>query len=50
MELTVPYSDGATQAWLHANSSIIREEHGEGGVTFEVNVDPVAWAKFSRRH
>lgn len=50
MELTVPYSDGATQAWLHANSSILREEHGEEGVTFEFNVDPIAWAKFSQRH
>ncbi|WP_262691643.1 GTPase HflX [Kordiimonas aestuarii] len=49
MQMTVPYSDGATQAWLHANSRIVSEKHGEEGITFNVFVDPVAWAKYSNR-
>jgi GTP-binding protein HflX len=49
MELTVPYSDGATQAWLHAHARVLGEEHREDGVWFEFTVDPVAWAKFQKR-
>ncbi|WP_417448921.1 GTPase HflX [Kordiimonas sp.] len=49
IQMTVPYSDGATQAWLHANSRILSEEQGEDGIRFQVLVDPVAWAKYSNR-
>ncbi len=49
VELTVPYSDGATQAWLHANAKILSEEHGEQGVSYSFTVDPVAWAKYTAK-
>lgn len=49
IELTVPYSDGATQAWIHANAKLISEEHTEDGVQLEFRVDPIAWAKFQKR-
>lgn len=48
IEQTIAYSDGATQAWLHANAKILSEEHGEKGVTYNFTVDPIAWAKFNR--
>ncbi|MEX0298903.1 MAG: hypothetical protein AB3N28_07520 [Kordiimonas sp.] len=43
----MPYADGATQSWLHANARILSEEHGEEGVRFTFSVDPIAWAKFN---
>ena len=49
LKVDVPYSDGATQAWLHANSRIVVEEHRESAVYYEVYVDPVAWAKYKSR-
>lgn len=49
LKVEVPYSDGATQAWLHANSRIVVEEHREKAVYYEVYVDPVAWAKYKSR-
>ena len=49
LKVDVPYADGATQAWLHANSRIIEETHGDSSIHFEVFVDPVAWAKYKSR-
>jgi GTP-binding protein HflX len=45
LTLHIPYSDGATQAWLHANANIIDEKTGESGIEFEFTVDPIAWAR-----
>lgn len=50
IEQLVPYSDGATQSWIHANARIMGEEHGEDGIRYNFTVDPIAWAKFSRKH
>ena len=50
IEQLVPYSDGATQSWIHANARITSEEHNEDGVRFCFTVDPVAWAKFTSRN
>ncbi len=49
MELLVPYSDGATQSWLHAHANILSVDHQNEGSLFRFRVDPVAWAKFTRR-
>lgn len=49
IELTVPYSEGATQAWLHANAKILNETHGEEGITYDFSVDPIAWARFKSK-
>ncbi len=49
ISLTVPYSDGATQAWIRANANLLSEDHTEEGVRVEFRVDPIAWAKFSKR-
>ncbi|TNE65851.1 MAG: GTPase HflX [Alphaproteobacteria bacterium] len=49
IELTVPYADGVTQSWLHANARILSSEAGDEGILYRFTVDPVAWAKFSHR-
>lgn len=49
IELVVPYSDGATQAWLHAHAKILSEDHGTEGITYNFSVDPVAWARFTSK-
>lgn len=49
LKVDVPYGDGATQAWLHANSRIVVEKHEESAIHYEVYVDPVAWAKYKSR-
>jgi GTP-binding protein HflX len=49
LKVDVPYSEGATQAWLHANSRIVVEKHGDSAIHYEVYVDPVAWAKYKSR-
>ncbi len=48
IDITVPYSDGATQAWVKANSKILSEECIEDGVKLSFRVDPVAWAIFQK--
>ncbi len=45
----VPYSDGAVQSWLHGNTKILTEEHGEEGIMYRFVVDPIIWAKFEKR-
>jgi len=47
-DLLVPFSDGATQAWLHANAKIVSEKPEDGGMRYDVVVDPVSWAKFNK--
>lgn len=49
ISLTIPYSDGATQAWIRANANLLSEDHTEDGVKVEFRVDPIAWAKFTKR-
>jgi GTP-binding protein HflX len=49
LKVDVPYNDGATPAWLHANSRIVVEKHGDSAIHYEVYVDPVAWAKYKSR-
>ncbi len=49
IEQLVPYSDGATQSWVHANTKILSEKHEEEGVRFHFIVDPILWAKFQKR-
>jgi GTP-binding protein HflX len=48
LDLLVPFSDGATQAWLHANAKIVSEKPEEEGMRYDVVVDPVSWAKFNK--
>lgn len=48
LEILVPYSDGQTPAWLHANSKVIETEAGEEGTRYRFSVDPIAWGKFSK--
>lgn len=47
IEQLVPYGDGVTQSWLHANARILSEQHGEEGIRYTFSVDPIAWAKFN---
>lgn len=48
LELTVPFHDGQTPAWLHANSKVLKEKAVEEGMFYKVSVDPVAWGKYSK--
>lgn len=48
LELLVPFDDGQTPAWLHANSKILSMEASEEGTLYRFSVDPVAWGKFSK--
>jgi GTPase len=50
-ELTklVPYADGAVQSWIHSNTKILSEQHGEEGINYHFVVDPIIWAKFEKR-
>ncbi len=48
IKLLVPFYDGQTPAWLHANSKILREDFREDGTFFHISVDPIAWGKFSK--
>lgn len=50
IEQLVPYSDGATISWLHANTKILKEDHQEDGVFFHFSVDPIKWAKFVKKN
>ncbi|NVJ99103.1 MAG: GTPase HflX [Alphaproteobacteria bacterium] len=47
MSIEVAYSDGGTQAWLHANAKILSADHRDASVRFEFKVDPVSWAKYT---
>ena len=49
IELLVPYHDGQTPAWLHANSKILTEEAQGEGTLYKFSVDPVAWNKFYKK-
>jgi len=49
VEKLIPYSDGASISWIHANTKVLAEEHQEGGVFFRFTVDPIKWAKFIKR-
>ena len=49
IEQLVPYSDGATQSWVHANTKILSEKHEEDGIRYHFIVDPILWAKFQKR-
>lgn len=48
IEITVPFHDGQTPAWLHANSKILREEVTDNGTFYQVSIDPVSWNKYSK--
>ncbi len=48
VEIIVPFNDGQTPAWLHANSKIIESEYTEDGTRFSFTVDPIAWGKYSK--
>ena len=48
VKILVPYDDGQTPAWLHANAKILHEKHEEKGTVYHFSVDPVAWGKFSK--
>lgn len=50
IEQVVPYSDGATMSWLHANTRVLKEEHRDEGVFYHFTVDPIKWAKFVKRN
>ncbi|MFC3051056.1 GTPase HflX [Kordiimonas pumila] len=49
-EITVSYSDGSKQAWLHANTKILEEKHMEDGIYYRFSVDPVVWSKYSKHN
>lgn len=49
IERLVAYADGATQSWIHANTKILSEEHGDQGIKYRFVVDPIIWAKFEKR-
>lgn len=48
IEVLVPYSDGQTPAWLHANSKILATKAGQEGTIYRFSVDPVEWGKFTK--
>lgn len=48
IEILVPFDDGQTPAWLHANSRILETESREEGTFYRASVDPIAWGKFSK--
>lgn len=48
LKIIVPYDDGQTPAWLHANAKILRENFIDEGTEYHFSVDPVAWGKFSK--
>ena len=48
LKIIVPYDDGQTPAWLHANAKILQENFVEEGTEYHFSVDPVAWGKFSK--
>lgn len=48
LEIIVPFDDGQTPAWLHANSKIMSTEYTENGTRYSFSVDPIAWGKYSK--
>ncbi len=48
IKLVVPFSDGQTPAWLHANSKILETDTRSEGTFYRFSVDPIAWGKFSK--
>ena len=48
IEIIVPFDDGQTPAWLHANSKINKTEYTDDGTRYNFTVDPVAWGKYSK--
>lgn len=48
IEIIVPFDDGQTPAWLHANSKIHETEYTDAGTRYSFSVDPIAWGKFSK--
>lgn len=47
LEILIPYDDGQTPAWLHANAKILDQAPADNGTRYRFSVDPVAWGKFS---
>jgi len=45
----VPYSDGATQSWIHSNTKLLSQSHEDDGIRYKFVVDSVTWAKFCSR-
>lgn len=50
VEVKVPYSDGASSAWLHSHSEVLSEEAGEEGYTYIVLIDPIRWGQYQKTH
>lgn len=48
IEIIVPFDDGQTPAWLHANSKILDTEYTDKGTRYKFSVDPIAWGKYSK--
>lgn len=48
VEILVPFDDGQTPAWLHANSKIHDTEYTDKGTRYSFSVDPIAWGKYSK--
>lgn len=50
VEITVPYSDGQTTAWLHQHGEILNQDSGDDGTKFKVKLDPIAWGQYQKKH
>lgn len=46
VDILVPFNDGQTPAWLHANSKILETDTREQGTFYRFSVDPIAWGKY----
>ncbi len=48
VKIIVPFDDGQTPAWLHANAKILETEYTDKGTSYSFTVDPIAWSKYSK--
>ena len=49
IDVTVPYEDGETAAWLHQHGEILSEDYGEDGISFSVKLDPIDWGRYQKK-
>ncbi|MCP5373538.1 MAG: GTPase HflX [Hyphomicrobiales bacterium] len=49
LELTLPFEDGATLAWLHDHGEVLEQAAGEDAMHVTVRLDPAQAARFEKR-
>jgi GTP-binding protein HflX len=48
VDVSLPYADGASLAWLYQHGDVVDRLDDEEGIHLKVRIDPTNWARFER--